>query len=59
MKTSKLLLAVLLAGSFGVASAGVLTNTIQAVMSVLVSMLLYTALRKIPFIANLSKQVQE
>ena len=44
---------------FGVASAGVLTNTIQAVMSVLISMLLYTALRKIPFVANLSKQVQE
>jgi len=44
---------------FGVASAGILTNTIQAVMSVLISMLLYTALRKIPFIANFSKQVQE
>ena len=44
---------------FGVASAGILTNTIQAVMSVLISMLLYTALRKIPFVANLSKQVQE
>nr|WP_314999830.1 ECF transporter S component [uncultured Oribacterium sp.] len=39
--------------------AGILTNTIQAVMSVLISMLLYTALRKIPFVANLSKQVQE